>query len=268
MKKWLRRVAIPMAVSVGLLIGLVAAGAGADTVVQSFQASSSVKPGWVVAIKPGSSNVVQLAPAGQSQLIYGVAVDPSQAPVTLQRQSGQQVFVATSGTYPVLVSTQDGSIGPGDYLSISATDGIAAKATNQQSFVLGQALEKFDGSSGVLSSGSGKPTIGRISVAILVQRNPILKDNIALPSFLRSAGDSIAGKEITPVRIYAALAAFLVAAVIAFGTLTVGIRGAMTAIGRNPLSRHFILRGMVQVVIVALVILILGLFSVYLLLKL
>lgn len=268
MIKWLRRASVLMIVLVAASIGFGSTLVAADTIVQSFQSSSPIKPGWLMAIKPGSSNAVELVPASQSQLLYGVAVDPSQAPVTLQRQLGQQVFVATSGTYPMLVSTLNGAIKPGDYLSISATDGIAAKATGQQTFVVGQALQKFDGSSGVLSTGAGKSAIGRISVAVLVQRNPSLNSGVAVPSFLRSAGNSIAGKEVAPLRIYAALGTFLLAAVIAFGTLAVGVRSAMIAIGRNPLSRQYLLKGLVQVIIVALAVLILGLVSVYLLLKL
>ena len=152
-------------------------------------------------------------------------------------------------------------------VSISDTDGIAAKATTQQAFVIGQAQQSFDGSSGAIS-GSGSSAIGRVNVNILVQRNPNLKDNVAVPSFLRSAGDSIAGKEVTPVRIYAALGVFIVAAAVAFGALTSGIRSAMISIGRNPLSRHFILNGLVQVTGVAVLILTMGMIGVYLLLKL
>jgi len=268
MIKWLRRVSVSVVILAAISLGLGSVFVAADTIVQSFQSSSSIQPGWLVAIKPGSSNAVELTPAGQSQLLYGVAIDPSQAPVTLQRQLGRQVFVATTGTYPMLVSTQSGVIKPGDYLSISGTDGIAAKATGQQTFVVGQAVQKFDGSAGVLSTGTGNSAIGRISVVVLVQRNPGLKNSSAVPSFLRSASDSIAGKEVAPLRIYAALVIFLIAAVVAFGTLAVGVRSALIAIGRNPLSRQYLLRGLVQVVIVALGVLILGLVSVYLLLKL
>ncbi len=244
-----------------------AVGASADTITQSFTASAPVKPGFVVAITPGTSTSVEPAPAGASQSMYGVVIDPSQAPVTLQRQTSQQTFVATTGSYSVFVSNQNGTIKPGDYLSISNTDGIAAKATSQQSYVMGQALQAFDGVSGVIS-GSGNSALGKIQVSVLVQRNPWLKQNVALPSFLRSAGDSIAGKEVSPFRIYAAIGLFLVAAVVAFGALTSGIRSAMIAIGRNPLSRHFILNGLIQVVVVAVVILSLGMIGVYLLLKL
>jgi hypothetical protein len=267
MMKWLRRIAVSVVFLLAAGAGLGPALVAADTIVQSFQASGSIQPGWVVAVKPGSSSVVELAPAQQSQQLYGVAIDPSQAPVTLQRQLGQQVFVATNGTYPVLVSTQDGPIKPGDYLSISNTAGIVSKATTSQTYVFGQALQKFDGTSGVIAAAAGNAAIGRIQVAVLVQRNPWLKNNTPLPSFLRSAGDAIAGKEVSPIRIYAAAATFLIAGLVAFGALGVGIRSSMIAIGRNPLSRQYLLRGLVQVVAVSILVLIVGLVGVYLLLK-
>jgi hypothetical protein len=268
MMKWPLRVAVSVVFLFAAGVGFSTAFVTADTIVQSFQASGSIQPGWVVAAKPGSPDTVELAPAGQSQLLYGVAIDPSQAPVTLQRQLGQQVFVATNGTYPVLVSTQNGTIKPGDYLSISNTNGIVDKATDTQTYVLGQALQKFDGTSGVFSTGTSNSTIGRISVNVLVQHNPWLKNSTILPSFLRSAGNSIAGKEVTALRLYAAAASFLIAGLIAFGTLAVGVRSSMISIGRNPLSRQFILRGLLQVVAVSFAVLIVGLISVYLLLKL
>ena len=268
MKKWLHRITFPLAALVVAGLSLVAASVSADTIVQSFASQSPIKTGWVVAIKPGSTNMVELAPANQPQQLYGVSIDPSKAPLTLQRQTGQQVFVATSGTYPVLVSTQNGPISVGDYLSISGTNGTAAKASNSQVLVLGQALQKFNGTSNVLNSGSNGSAVGMIQVTVSIQRNPFLQNTVAIPSFLKGAGDAIAGKEVSPLRIYAALAVFLVAAVIACGALIVGIRSAMIAIGRNPLSRHFILNGLVQVVIVAVAVLSLGVIGVYLLLKL
>lgn len=265
--KWLRRLRV---FTVLLLLGGIAAAAlpvAADTIVQSFQASGSIPPAWVVGLKPGTTNTVELAPANQSEKVYGVAIDPSEAPVTLQRQSNQQVFVATNGTYPVLVSTQNGNINPGDYLSISSTDGIAAKATDTQTFVLGRASQKFDGSSNVLSSGGGF-SIGKISAIIQPQANPTIKDDIAIPSPIRKVGNSIAGKEVSPLRIYGGLAVFVVAALIAISTLIAGIRSSMISIGRNPLSKNSILRALAQVLAVSLLVLILGIIGVYLLLRL
>ena len=47
-----------------------------------------------------------------------------------------------------------------------------------------------------------------------------------------------------------------------------GVRSGMISIGRNPLSKHSIIQGLMQVIIVAVLIFIIGVFAVYLLLKL
>jgi hypothetical protein len=267
MKRHSRTYLLLASVAALAIVGLVAP-ALADTVVQSFNSVGTIEPDWVVAIKPGSTDTVELAPANQSSAIYGVAIDPSEAPITLQRSDKQQVFVASSGDYPVLVSTQNGAIKSGDYLSISSTNGIAVKATNQQPAVLGRALGSFDGISGVLASGPGGSAVGLINATIAPGPDPLYKSDIAIPSPLKSIGDSLAGKNVSSLRIYTALAIFLVSVVIAFNISVVGIRSAMIAIGRNPLSRHSILNSLFQVVVVTVMILFLGTFSVYLLLKL
>src|SRR3989344_6134214 len=84
----------------------------AETIVNSFDAQGNLQPGWVVALSQSSNTTVELAPANDQSRIYGVVIDPSAAPLTVQKQT-QQVFVATSGNYPVLVSTQAGDIASG-----------------------------------------------------------------------------------------------------------------------------------------------------------
>ena len=71
-----------------------------------------------------------------------------------------------------------------------------------------------------------------------------------------------------PIRVYISLAVLFASASVAGALIYSGIRSGMIAIGRNPLSKKSIVRGMVQVVIVALIIFMAGIFGVYLLLKL
>jgi hypothetical protein len=260
----LRIFAVLAVIAIVLAVG---AHASADTIVQSFKASSNIPPGWLVSLTSNSTNTVELTPANQSNDIFGVTIESSQAPITLQRQSDQQIYVANSGTYPVLVSTQNGPIYAGDYLSISSTSGIAAKAVSNQSVIVGQASQKFNGSSGVLSSSNGVK-VGKISAVIDVEANPLLKNNIAVPSVIRKAGTSIAGRDISPTRIYLSLLIFVAAAALAFGVLIAGIRSSVISIGRNPLSKRPILRALSEVIISALLVLAMGVVAVYLLLKL
>ena len=251
------------------LAGFLAFGVivSAETIVNSFDAQGNLQPGWVVALSQTSDTTVELAPANDQSRIYGVVIDPSAAPLTVQKQA-QQVFVVTSGNYPVLVSTQNGNITAGDYLSISRTDGIAAKASSSQGYVIGRALDSFSGGGTTIVYANDGSAVGRITAQITPGKNPLLKEAAAVPGPLLKVGESIAGKPLSALRIYSALAVFAVAGLIAAVMLWGGIRNAMVAIGRNPLSRHSIMRGLIQVVLAATSVLIIGLLGVYLLLKL
>ncbi len=240
--------------------------AAADTVARSFNGKGNIKPGQVVALVPSVKNTVELAPANDPTSIYGVAVEQTAAPVTIQ-QPGQNVFVATGGLYPVLVSTENGSIAAGDYLSISSVDGIAAKLTKRQTYVLGRASQAFDGSAGKLGTGKNGSPIGKIPVQIAPGKNPNLREDTAVPTPLRKLGESIAGKPLSAGRIYSALIIFIVTAVIAVGLLWVGIRSGMIAIGRNPLSKHSIMQNLAQVIVASAIVFVGGLFGIYLLLR-
>lgn len=252
-------------VIVGSLAGF-AAPALADNLAQGFSAKGNLSTGMVVALSKNTQDTVEPAPASDTSRIYGVVIDPSDAPLILNRQSGDQVFVATSGSYPVLVSTERGPIKSGDYLSISSTDGIAADATYEQQTVLGQAASAFDGKKGAITS-VGNYAIGKITVNIDPHKNPLVKNDISIPPFLRKAGQAVAGKPVSAIHIYLALAFLVAAVVIATAILTAGIRGGMIALGRNPLNRGTIMNSMFKVVIAAVLIFVIGLFGVYLILK-
>jgi hypothetical protein len=238
----------------------------ADTIVRGFKTKGSISPGIIVEFAPNSTDTVEASSANNPTKIYGVVIDPSQAPVTVQK-TGEQVFVATGGNYPVLVSTENGAIKAGDYISISSIDGIGAKAQDEPT-VLGKAVENFDGKSNTITTTTDGHQIGRISVSIIPGKNPLVKDNVAIPSPLKRLGQAIAGKNISALRIYAALGIFVITAIVALSVLTVGIKAGITAIGRNPLSKKSILRALLQVVTVSILVFLVGMLGVYLLLRL
>ncbi len=261
--KWLSLKLLAAAV----LLALVGSGSYvlADSVVRSFNGKGDIKPGQVVALVSTDKNTVELAPAGDPTRIYGVAVEQSAAPVTIQ-QAGQNVFVATGSAYPVFVSTENGSIVAGDYLSMSSSDGIAAKVKGQ-TYVVGRATQNFDGKTGSLGSGKNGSVIGKISVQVAPSKNPLLREDTGVPALLRKLGEAIAGKPLSAVRIYTALIIFIVMAALAFGLLWVGVRSGIVAIGRNPLSKHSIMQSLAQVIVASAVVFVGGLFGIYLFLR-
>ncbi len=249
--------------------------------VQGYAADSVLQEGTVVQLASGSATKVLPATSKDLSRMYGSVVDPHQLSLSIADSSlANEAYVATSGTYNVLVSTQGGPIKEGDYITMSAVDGVAMKAGDyqDQSVVFGRAAGNFDGKSNSIGSTTLKDTdgqtdqtvsIGLISVAINVERNPNDKSTKAnLPPALQRIGQAIADKPVGPLRIYLSIGITGLSIIVALVTLYAGIRSALIAIGRNPLSKKSIFRGLLEIILTGFLILIIGLFAVYLLLKL
>lgn len=240
--------------------------AAAETLAQGFTAKGSLSPGMIVALSKNQESTVEIAPAADTSRIYGVVINPADAPLILNKPSGDQVFVASSGSYPVFVSTYNGPIKIGDYISMSDVDGIGAEAGFDQSTVLGQAVTPFDGKTNAVATVGGLP-VGKITVSVNPRKNPLVKNDIYIPSFLRKIGEAVAGRPISALHIYLALTLLTASVVISVSLLMAGVRGGMIALGRNPLNRGSIMNSMFKVVSAAALIFVIGLAGVYLLLK-
>lgn len=243
---------------------------------QGYGADEVLQRGMIVRLKKDDSTKVVSLTYEDMQDMHGVVVNSNDAPVTLSSE-GQEVFVATGGKFDVLVSNQNGEIKAGDYITVSSLSGIGMKAKKLESHIVGRALADFNGKDGVIGSeeitdtSDAKRTvsIGRISSDISVSRNPNYgPPDDGLPEALRKAAESIAGKKVNTARVYMALLVFVISTIVAGILMYGGVRSGIISIGRNPLSKKSIITGMLQVVLFGLIIFILGLFGVYLLLKL
>jgi hypothetical protein len=266
--------------AVGLvLFGVFVAKAFAQNVPQSYQTTQSLQPGIIVRLSPSNGSYIEpLSQASQTDML-GVVVSPDDAPVSLSNNSTQQqTFVASSGEYDVLVSSQGGPIEIGNYITISSLDGVGMKASATQKIVLGKAVQAFDGKTNVASSvtltnsNGSKQTVAlsRIAVDIGVTHNPLYtstQSTNGVPHFLAAAAQLVVNKPVGAIRIYAGLAVVVVTLLIAGGLLYAGVRSGVTAIGRNPLAKKSIMRGLITVTLMALIVFIIGLLAVYLLLR-
>lgn len=270
-----------------MLLGSVAPAAAAtktesnadslQAVAQSYNTASPLQQGLIVQIDDKNKSNVIAATYKDSKKMFGVVVSPNSAAVSLSSgESGQQAYVVTSGRYNVLVSNQNDKISPGDYVSISAANGIGMKADTVQDSILGRAVGGFDGKSNVVSSTTLKKSDGKemkvafglISVDIAIGPNPLKSGSEnGVPAVLQRMAISLVGKPIGAVQLYASLAVLLVGVGVVASLLYSGIQTGMTAIGRNPLAKKSIIRNMMQVIITGIMIFIGCLIAVYLILK-
>lgn len=247
--------------------------AHAQDVTQGYYTDQPLQNGLVVRIKGGDKAKVEPLTQEQEVDIFGIVISSNESPVNLSDPDAQQVFVATQGRYDVLVSTQNGQIRAGDSIVISSIEGVAMKADDLHRMLVGKALENFDGESDAESkvkiSDGRTIAVGRIQIDISVKRNPSFSgDTIAgVPHALSRVAASVTDRPVTAFRIYAGLAVLLTCLVVAGAILYSGIHAGVSSVGRNPLAKGGIVKSLVTMTLTALIVVSIGLFAVYLILK-
>lgn len=270
-------IAIIAAIMAFFPMAIVAAYGGGS--VQGYSAEKKLNNGSIVTLVDSEKSKVALATQKSDKGMFGVTVNKQQLPVTLSNEGlKNEVFVAVSGTYNVLVSTQNGAINSGDFVTLSSIEGVAAKAGTEEENVLGRAGGSFDGKGVTLGTTSLKDDkgnekkqvkLGLIPVTIDITKNPNKETTrVKAPEFLKEVGQQIARKPVSPIRIYISLAITAASIIIALVMLYSGIKNGVVAIGRNPMSKKSIFRALLETILTSILILIIGLFTVYLLLRL
>jgi len=249
----------------------------AQSVVQSYGSSTNLEVGLIVELQPNSSSNVKVLTQANATRMFGVVVNPNNAAVSISSSnSAYPTYVATTGNYQVLVNNENGSIRVGDYITISSINGVGMKAEASDQIIIGKALSNFSGTSDslgstILKNSNGRTStvqLGLVDVSIAIAHNPLQQSTRPdLPSFLLSAGKTVANKPVSEGRIYISLVILGISAIISGSMLYAGIRSSIIAIGRNPLSKRSIIRSLIQVTLTSLIVFILGLFAVYLLLR-
>jgi len=259
------------------LFGICTAGiVHAQTVTQAYQSDQLLQQGMIVRTTPNDTSKVEAVSQKTIDDMLGVVIPSSDAAVALTNpEASNQVYVATSGQYDVLVSTQNGPISQGDYITISSLAGVGMKAETSQQLVIGKALTSFDGNNpettATLTTNKGKKEVGlgHVPIEVTVAHNPLYEkeQDAGVPKILSKAAELVTNRPVSAFRIYAGLVVFILSIIVAGCILYAGVRSGMTSIGRNPLAKKTIWRSMIQVTIMALIVFVIGVFGVYLLLR-
>jgi len=265
---------IESAIAVFLLFNCVAS---AQSVTQGYKSDTLLQNGMIVGLDPKDVTKVEPINSGQYSLLHGVVVNPSSS-IILVGNNSTNVYVSTSGRVSVMVNDQNGNINPGDYVALSSVSGIGDKAIVTDPLVLGKSVSAFNATDSAQQIGTvtvkdstGKTSslhIGYVTIDIAIGKNPLIVTDNSLPSVLSRASNLVAGKIVSPVRVYVSILILAITAFVSGSLIYGGVRSSMISIGRNPLSKKVITRSLTQVVIVSLLVFLSGVFGVYLLLKL
>lgn len=236
--------------------------AASQLVAQGYAGSSTLQPGMIVQLGSKGANTVSVLSLNNISKMLGVVISASDSALTIsQSTSSQEVYVSNTGEHNVLVTTQNGSISTGDYITISSISGLGMKADSNERVILGQAAGSFDGthnvlSSSVLKTSSGQKktvSIGMIPVDINIASNPLAKNGVkGVPTFLSNLTKFATNKSVSASRIYLGMLCVVAGLIIATSIIYSGIKNGFISIGRNPLAKKVIAVNILKVVLISL----------------
>jgi len=222
----------------------------AAAIAQGFTTDESkVVEGALVSLQPGKPGAVELASASNAQQLVGVVgKDPL---IQLGGTGGGNVQVITNGVTVALVSDMDGEIKTGDKITASAVLGIGTKATSGV-MVLGTAqadLSSVKTTEHFITDVDGQVHtvhIGLIPTQVGVSFYTDSSDKTFVPTFLQEFANSIAGKQVSAVRVLIAVMILLLSFISVAVLLYAAVKSSIISIGRNPLSASSVRKSLWQ----------------------
>lgn len=259
---------------VGLAVIFMASAAlAAATRSEGFLSAEPLSAGSLVSADPNPGIIVPANVSNADRLV-GIVLDPQNAIFTVRTKAGE-TQVATEGIVPAIVSTINGDIKVGDKITASPVGGVGMKVTTTAKIV-GVAQASLDAKTGGVVKAKLKDTAGKEQetyvgqVPVLISINYFTKgegEKPLVPSFLQKFANAVASKEVSQLPILIGLIIFLVTLLSSFVILYGTIRSSIVSIGRNPLSRKAIISGMIQVVFLVFALNVIGMASIYAVLK-
>jgi F0F1-type ATP synthase membrane subunit c/vacuolar-type H+-ATPase subunit K len=173
--------------------------------------------------------------------MVGVLADTA---VIVYGDEADNKLIVTSGETPLFVSTLNGPIKAGDYLTSSPLPGVAQKSGSITGYMLGVALEDFNGENGTtVSFENTNASVGTIRT--LVKIGPVVpKDQSAISDFVDRINMILFQNSQTNDRTMNLLR-YLIAALLLLLSITIclftfgrNINRGIEALGRNPLARR------------------------------
>jgi hypothetical protein len=197
--------------------------------------------------------------------LVGVAAD--EPLLALSSGGARDAQVVTGGTTEVLVSDLAGDVKSGDKITASPLSGIGVKAV-MSGEVVGTAQSDLGKAKTVkrqVTDRDGKQRdvkVGLLPVAVNVTyySSGTTTDKLAdfVPDALQTAANAVAGRPVAPVKVILSSLSLMIGFIIVTVILYSAVRSGVISIGRNPLAYSKLRRGIIDVIIGAIAILILS----------
>lgn len=235
----------------------------ANTISEGFMGDDFPR-GTVVSVKKNLPGDIELTNLNNSEYLIGV-VNNKESSAVIFRNDEDNVSVALSGEVEVFVTDVNGEINRGDFVGASWLAGVGMKAnTLERQKLVGIAQDgvaNWQDYGGIeTDSGEKNARIGTVVVRLFDKEN-IQPESTG--SGVEQAVENIVGQDVSLVRIIIGSLLFAVSLAVASMFIFSSIRGSFISIGRNPLASSSIHKGMTRVAILAVIIILAGATSAY-----
>ena len=217
------------------------------------------------------SNGITRANEGYLSSLFGVYQDSTV--VVYRDSSGESKGIARVGLASVNVSTLNGEIKQGDYITSSPIPGKGQKA-DRSGYVLGVAMAGFsENTNNQIDFQEKRVSIGQIPVALKIEYAEITSPRSIDRLFDYFSGGILNSIEdpdkfSTSIRFFAAGLVVLASLALGFLTFSRSVPKGIEAIGRNPLAKNVIQFSIVLNIILTVVVALIGVVAAFLILKL
>jgi hypothetical protein len=218
----------------------------------------------------GSSTVEPANSTTNASRLIGVAADKPL--LELSGKGSGSVQVVVGGTSSALVSDINGAVKIGDKITASPVSGIGMKAVSSAE-VVGIAQADLDSAQTVTRSVEGTNgknvniKIGLLPIAVVVEYYSITPASGTassfVPPFMQTLANQLTGKQVSPLRVLVGMILLVMGFAAVTFMLYVAIRSGIISIGRNPLAEGALRKGLVDVIIAALGVLVITSVVVY-----
>lgn len=218
--------------------------------------NDTAQNGDIVSLSSETGNLL-LTTQEYDEKMFGVI---TLSPAVVLRTVGLNTPIVRSGEVQVNVTTLNGSIGIGDYVTSSAIPGKGQRASELTGYVLGVALQSFTPADGTLIDFEGKE-VAQGSILVAVGISP------STPFIRKVSGGFLGGLQyggelffylLTTTKQSERIVRYILAVLVAITSLYISFRSfghnvakGIESIGRNPLAK-----GSIQTMIIVNVVLI------------
>jgi hypothetical protein len=253
-----------------LFFALPGSAQGNSAIAQGFQTTDKgIVAAALVGIEKDNSNSIELSSTEKKDRLVGVV---SNNPLIDLSNGGGSVQVVTSGLTYGLVTDLNGTIKNGDKITASPIKGVGMKAT-ESTVVVGTAQGSLKDSETETRTikdvkGNSKAVkIGLVPIQISVAYYSVEAGKSSfVPNFLQELANSVAGRNVSPIRVLVAALILLLLFVSVTVLLYSAVRSSITSIGRNPLSESAVRKSLLEVALTVIAVLVFAVLTIYIVL--